>query len=203
MAGQPVSSERRELFISYSHHDQGWLERLRIHLKPLENRYGLERWDDSRLQAGDLWRLEIEKALSRARVALLLVSPEFLASDFIHGIELPSLFRSAKQEGLRILWVHLRPSFWEIHTDIAQYQRLIPRSRALSLLSYDEQDEGMVQITKEIQAAFQQLEAERLSSLEADALESDAQRVDPSEADRLRAMLEALRLEKEHFKQQV
>jgi len=52
----------------------------------------------------------------------------------------------------------------------------------------------MVQITKEIQAAFQQLEA--------DALESDAQRDDPSEADRLRAMLEALRLEKEHFKQQ-
>ncbi len=162
-AGEPSSIERRELFISYSHLDRSWLERLRKHLKRLENRYGLQRWDDSRLQAGDLWREEIEQALARAKVALLLVSPDFLASDFIDGVELPPLFKAAEREGLKILWVHLRPAYWESHEDIAKYQRVIPRSRAVSLLSDAEQDEAMVQIAKEIQSGFIQIEAQRVA----------------------------------------
>ena len=175
VAGEPSPIERRELFISYSHLDRSWLERLRKNLKRLETRYGLQRWDDSRLQAGDLWREEIEQALARAKVALLLVSPDFLASDFIDGIELPPLFKAAEREGLKILWVHLRPAFWESHEEIAKYQRVIPRSKAVSLLSDAEQDEAMVQIAKEIQAAFTQLEAQREAlqkAAEAEALAS-------------------------------
>ena len=174
-AGGPTLIERRELFISYSHLDRSWLERLRKNLKRLENRYGLQHWDDSRLQAGDLWRKEIEQALARAKVALLLVSPDFLASDFIDGVELPPLFKAAELEGLKILWVHLRPAYWEIHEDIAKYQRVIPRSRAVSLLSDAEQDEAMVQIAKEIQSAFTQIEAQREAlqkAAEAEALAS-------------------------------
>ena len=85
-AGEPSLIDRRELFISYSHKDLYWLQRLRVYLKPLEKQYSLERWDDSRLQAGDLWREEIKQALARAKVALLLVSSDFLASDFIDGV---------------------------------------------------------------------------------------------------------------------
>jgi hypothetical protein len=70
--------QRKELFISYSHHDEHWLEKLRTHLKPLESLYGLERWDDSLIQPGDKWLKEIEMALARAQVALLLVSPNSL-----------------------------------------------------------------------------------------------------------------------------
>lgn len=65
--------ERHQLFISYSHKDREWVERLRTMIKPLERRHGLDRWDDSRIQAGMVWREEIEKALASARVALLMV----------------------------------------------------------------------------------------------------------------------------------
>jgi hypothetical protein len=171
-AREPALIERRELFVSYSHLDGSWLERLRKHLKRLENRYGLQRWDDSQLKAGDLWREKIEQALARAKVALLLVSPDFLASDFIYGIELPPLFQAAKREGLKILWVHLRPAYWEIHEEIAKYQRVIPRSKAVSLLSDAEQDEAMVQIAKEIQAAFADIEAQRVTMQKAEDVQA-------------------------------
>ena len=212
-AGEPSPIDRRELFISYSHLDRSWLERLRKHLKRLENRHGLQRWDDSRLQAGDLWREEIKQALARAKVALLLVSPDFLASDFIDGIELPPLFQAAEREGLKILWVHLRPAFWESHEEIAKYQRLIPRSKAVSLLSFEEQDEAMVQITKEIQAAFSSIKDEQVeeskakevepgtplekeSSLSAVGASSDAS----SEVEQLRDMVEKLQRENEYLR---
>lgn len=171
-AREPTLIERRELFVSYSHVDGSWLERLRKHLKRLENRYGLQRWDDSQLKAGDLWRDKIEQALARAKVALLLVSPDFLASDFIDGIELPPLFQAAKREGLKILWVHLRPAYWESHEEIAKYQRVIPRSKAVSLLSDAEQDEAMVQIAKEIQVAFADIEAQRVTMQKAEDVQA-------------------------------
>jgi formylglycine-generating enzyme required for sulfatase activity len=162
-AAEPVLIERRELFISYSHHDLRWLDRLRVHLKPLEKIYRLERWDDSRIKAGDLWRQEIEEALARAEVALLLVSPDFLASDFIDSSELPSLFQSAREKGLRILWVPLRPSIWKKHPEIAKYQAIIPANKTLAQMSEVEQDVAMVQIVEAIEDTFNQIKEQRLN----------------------------------------
>lgn len=60
-AGDSGQSQRQELFISYSHHHEHWLEKLRTHLRPLESLYGLERWDDSLIQPGDKCMKEIER----------------------------------------------------------------------------------------------------------------------------------------------
>lgn len=62
------NTERSQLFISTSHRDGAWVERLRTMLLPLERRYGLERCDASRIQAGGVWREEIEQALARAQI---------------------------------------------------------------------------------------------------------------------------------------
>jgi hypothetical protein len=73
--------ERRpNVFVSYSHNDAEFLDRLLVHLKPLEKEGLLDLWVDTRLRAGDKWKKEIEKALQRATVAVLLVSADFLAS---------------------------------------------------------------------------------------------------------------------------
>ena len=157
-----MQPERRQLFISYSHRDGEWVERLRRMIKPLEQRYGLERWDDSRIQAGGLWRQEIEQALANASVALLLVSADFLASDFVTRSELPPLFRAAKQKGLRILWVPLRPSLWNHIPEIEQYQAVIPPSRTLAEMAEVEQERAFVQIAELILSTFQEQE-ERLA----------------------------------------
>jgi hypothetical protein len=77
----PSPSTRTKVFISYSHVDQEWLERLKLHLKPLV-REGLDCWDDTHIQPGDDWQQEIRTALDTAQVAVLLISASTTAGTF-------------------------------------------------------------------------------------------------------------------------
>ena len=142
---------RDQVFISYSHMDSEWLQRLQTMLAPLQRQGTLDVWADTRIQAGQLWKEEIEKALARAKVAMLLVSPDFLASDFIAKHELPPLLEAARQEGLTILWVPLRYSLYKV-TDIARYQAAYDPRAPLSTLTPARQDEALVQIAEALMA---------------------------------------------------
>jgi len=200
-----VQPERRQLFISYSHRDGEWVERLRRMIKPLEQRYGLVRWDDSRIQAGGLWRQEIEQALASASVALLLVSADFLASDFVARSELPPLFRAAKDKGLRILWVPLRPSLWKHIPEIEQYQAVIPPGRTLAEMAEVEQERAFVQIAELILSTFQEQE-ERLARLreeEAERLASEQHAEEERLAREKKAEAERLEREQEEEAERV
>ena len=90
---------RNRVFISYSHHDVRHLERLRVHLRPLERDHIIEVWDDTRPSPGTNWRDAIVEALSSAKVGILLISADFLASDFIVNNELPPLLKAASDGG--------------------------------------------------------------------------------------------------------
>jgi TIR domain/NB-ARC domain len=84
-AGLPV------VFVSYSRSDADWLPRFETMLRPVVDGRGMRVWSDTSIGAGRRWRPEIDDAIACADVALLLVSPDFLASDFIMRQELPAL----------------------------------------------------------------------------------------------------------------
>src|SRR5262249_30300028 len=98
-----------KLFISYCHSDQHCLERLLVHLRPLQRAKSIICWSDKSIRTGDKWRTEIKKNIDDAAIAILLVSADFLASDFIVNNELPPLLVGAEARGTRILPVILKP----------------------------------------------------------------------------------------------
>jgi hypothetical protein len=79
------------VFISYSHKDEEWRYRLVTQLGVLQMEGILDVWDDQRIEAGDDWYPEIEKAISNANIATLMISANFLTSKFIRGEEVPKL----------------------------------------------------------------------------------------------------------------
>jgi uncharacterized protein YjbI with pentapeptide repeats len=94
---------RDHIFISYSHQDRVWLERLRTFLRPLERALNIMVWDDTAIQPGELWRDKIEQGLTSTRVAVLLVSAFFYASEFITCEELPVLLQAAEANQVIII----------------------------------------------------------------------------------------------------
>ena len=139
--------------MSYSHRDKRWLDELVITLKPLTRKRKIQVWDDTKIHAGDKWRMEIEQALSRAKIAVLLVSRYFLYSDFIADEELPHLLNAAKKEGLTIVWIAVGFSSYE-DTEIADYQTVNDPSRPLNSLSESQMDFELVKIAKVIDSTL-------------------------------------------------
>src|SRR5436305_6620589 len=127
------------VFISYSHRDRRFLKELRTHLAPYIRLGAVHIWDDTMIHPGTKWREEITNALQSAKVAILLVSPDFLASDFIARKEIPPLLRSAEQNGLKILPVILRPCAF-LDTELAQFQAVNVPSNPLSHMNPGERD---------------------------------------------------------------
>jgi hypothetical protein len=123
-------SSRTNTFIAYSHQDKKYLEELQVHLKYFIRRDNIEVWDDTRIDPGSKWREEIEKALQSTKVAVLLVSANFLASDFIAQHELPSLLK----KDITILPVIVSPCAFE-SSELAQYQAINAPSEPLTMMT--------------------------------------------------------------------
>lgn len=124
----------KSVFVSYSRKDARWLERLRVHLTPFVRGGVLEIWDDTKITPGARWRAEIERALSRAAASIVLVSPDFLASDFVAVHELPQLLRKAEREGTPVMPIVVEACELALHPALAALQALHAPGRPLSRL---------------------------------------------------------------------
>jgi TIR domain len=146
-----VCMNRTKVFVSYSHRDSTWLERLKVHLALLQRRGVVHVWSDTRIEVGVQWRDEIEAALTESRAAVLLITPDFLASEFVWNEEMPRILAHQK-EGMLLLPLIARPCAWRIAPELAALQ-----ARPLSLETEADADQDLAEFVYEIAGRLEQL----------------------------------------------
>lgn len=101
------------VFISYSRQDETEKDALLTHLKGLQQVGQLTLWSDDKIRPGTNWQESMAQAIDRANIALLLVTANYLASDFITEEEIPALLARQAEEGLRIIPIIAKPCAWQ------------------------------------------------------------------------------------------
>jgi len=163
-------SPSKPVFICYAHRDNEgsdasnrWLDRLQEHLAPLVQEESITVCSDQDIELGDDWHAHIQKQLHGARAAVLLVSPAFLASKYIRNSELPVLLRNAREHGVKIIPVVLRPCLFAEtrfkypypksgpqEFTLASLQAVGSPSKALSEMTEGEQDRALLKVAQTV-----------------------------------------------------
>jgi hypothetical protein len=135
------------LFYSYSHKDESFREELETHLAILRRKGIIQEWHDRKLDPGDEWRKEIEEQMEAADVILLLISPDFVASDFCYEQELASaLERHGRGEAV-VVPIILRPVDFEA-SPFARLLALPTDARAVTV--WENRDEAWLSVARGI-----------------------------------------------------
>ena len=142
---------KRNIFICYSHVDVEWMKKVKTNLKVLNfEGYDFEVWDDNRISAGKNWKKEIDEALSKAGIAILLITMDFLASEFIQNNELPTLLKNAETKGTIIISVIVGHSRF-LDSNLSEFLALNEPRSPLNSLKKSDQDKILVKLTYEVE----------------------------------------------------
>lgn len=139
------------IFFSYSHLDEALRDRLEVALTTMKRQGLIEAWHDRRLRAGDDFDKGVRAELERADIILLLVSPDFIASDYCHDVEMMRAMERHERGEARVIPVILRPCMWHP----MPFGKLlgIPRD-GLAVTRWPDLDEAFLDIAQRILAAL-------------------------------------------------
>lgn len=141
-------------FISYSHADAKLKADLITHLTPLKRLGIIDTWNDQEIKAGDEWEKEIATKLATADLVLLLISADFIASEFCYTNELSTALERHKAKKATVIPVILRPCLWN-ELPLGTIQALPPGGKPVT--SFDNQDEALTAVAKSVREAAQAL----------------------------------------------
>ena len=151
----PTVRQVNMIFVSYSHEDEEWKNRLCQMLAPFlrDGNIELELWvDDGDIQPGDRWHEKIQSALKAVGVAVVLVSAPFLASEYVMKYELPEIISAASDGKIRLLWVYVSYAAYDA-TELEPFQAAHDVSQPLYALVRPEQDAILLKVARDIKAA--------------------------------------------------
>ena len=138
------------VFISYSHQDEVWKDRLLPHLKVLEQVGRITTWVDRKIDAGDTWYDEIKQAMEQAAVAVCLISADYLASDFCVKEEIPYLLERRTRDGMTLMPILVRPCAWKAVPWLKATQMLPRDGKSVSKDFKDDWDTPFAEVARHI-----------------------------------------------------
>lgn len=118
-----AAGSAKQVFLSYAHLDgDPWHQRVALHLRGLPAVSMVQPWSDKQINTGDDWIERIRAALDGSRCAVLVLTPGFLASDFIKRHEIPALLERRASEGMALLPVLASQCVWPSHPWLERLQ---------------------------------------------------------------------------------
>ncbi len=170
------------VFISYSHLDEIWKDRLRPHLKVLEQVGRISIWDDRQIDPGGEWYDKIEVVMDEAAVTVCLISADYLASDFCVKEEIPHLLERRTSGGMLLIPILVRPCPWKV-VDWLKALQMIPRDGKSVSKDYKENwDEVFAEVAEQIFAAVDSPAPQLIAPLASQAVDSPAPKLVPPAA---------------------
>src|SRR6266446_4992030 len=136
-----------KLFYCYARKDKPLRDELEIHLSWLKRRYQLTNWHDHEILPGEEWEQAIDENLNTAHLILLLISPDFMASDYCFSKEMRRALERHKEGTCRVIPIILRPTYWE-DAPFSSLQ-LLPTD-AIPITRWPDRDEAFHDVVKEI-----------------------------------------------------
>jgi hypothetical protein len=143
-------------FISYAHPDEAHRVALTKHLSVLVNQKLLRMWHDRKLELGDRWLDEIERAMDQAQLFLILVSADYLSSDFCRDTELARALSRHSQGLARLVPIIVRPVDWE-HSVLGELQAVPTGAKPIT--KWQDTDEAWTDVAKHIRTVVRMLRA--------------------------------------------
>ncbi|MDQ1353221.1 MAG: hypothetical protein QG657_3527, partial [Acidobacteriota bacterium] len=142
----------KNIFISYSHKDAQWKDLLVSHLQVLENEGFCKLWHDRDITLGRDWFPDIDAAINQAHLAILLISKDFLVSEFIENEEIPRILKRRESGELGVVPLFVKPYAWDLVTWLKGIQGFPADGRALADGNEVEIDKKLVEFTGKIAA---------------------------------------------------
>lgn len=142
------------VFISYSHKDEELRDQLEVQLAMLKRQGLVDVWHDRRLLPGDHLDWTVDEELNRADIILLLVSPDFIASDYCYKIEKARALERHREGTSRLISVILRPCDW-MHTDLREF--LVTPRDGKPITRWPDRDEAFLNVAQSIRRAIEEI----------------------------------------------
>jgi tetratricopeptide (TPR) repeat protein len=144
-----------KLFFCYAREDKALRDELEQHLSLLKRQKQIITWYDREITPGSEWAKEIDTHLDSADIILLLVSRNFMASDYCFGIEMKRALEKHNVGTARVIPIILRPVYWE---DAPFSNLQVLPTDALAVTQWQDRDLAFVDITKYIQKIVKEIQ---------------------------------------------
>jgi hypothetical protein len=157
------SNDPLSVFCSYSHRDEALRRELDLHLAGLQRSGVISHWFDRKINPGVEWKNSIDTHLEFAHVVLLLISADFLASDYCYDVELARALERHSTDATRVIPIILRPCDWT-EAAFARFQALPTEAKPVT--SWPDQDAAWLDVVTGIRAACVDIQRNRQASVQ-------------------------------------
>jgi len=152
-----AEAEPVKVFYSYAHEDEDLRNKLNKHLSLLRRQRFISEWHDRCITAGREWKNEIDQHLQEARLILLLISSDFIASDYCYEVEMQQALDKHEARAARVVPIILRPTYWQ-NSPFSELKCLPTDAKPVT--TWPNRDEAFVDIVKGICEIITELQAQ-------------------------------------------